>query len=111
MPSSTPSDLCITGLGVTAAIGQGQEAFTSALLRGEHAFGTLTRPGRQSPVKFIGAEISSWNGLETLPPRLVRTSSLSTRAALLVLKEAWADARLDDVDPRRIGLFVGGSNF
>jgi malonyl-ACP decarboxylase len=111
MTSSTPSDLCITGLGVTSNIGQGQEAFTAALLRGEHAFGTLMRPGRQSPAQLVGAEISSWNGLETLPPRLVRSSSLSTRAALLVLKEAWEDAGLDDVAPPRIGLFVGGSNF
>jgi malonyl-ACP decarboxylase len=40
----------------------------------------------------------------------VRAASLSAQAALVVLEEAWIEARLSDVDPCRIGLIVGGSN-
>ncbi|KAF6614969.1 polyketide beta-ketoacyl:ACP synthase, partial [Paenibacillus sp. EKM208P] len=31
--------------------------------------------------------------------------------AMVTLQEAWNDAQLDNVDPSRIGLVVGGSNF
>src|SRR5262249_23217338 len=40
----------------------------------------------------------------------LRAASLSAQAALVALQEAWDEARLFDVDPRRIGLVIGGSN-
>ncbi|MFY0577999.1 beta-ketoacyl synthase N-terminal-like domain-containing protein [Cystobacter fuscus] len=40
----------------------------------------------------------------------MRTASLSARVALVTLDEAWREARLEDVDPFRIGLVIGGSN-
>jgi malonyl-ACP decarboxylase len=45
-----------------------------------------------------------------VPKQLLRTASLSAQLALVVLQEAWDEARLSDVDPTRIGLIVGGSN-
>ncbi len=50
------SDLVITGVGMTLAIGQGKEAFLSALLSGKSAFGIMQREGRQKDSAFIGAE-------------------------------------------------------
>lgn len=38
------SEVVVTGLGVTAAIGQGKEDFASSLLSGRHAFDVLKRP-------------------------------------------------------------------
>src|SRR5436309_6862949 len=40
----------------------------------------------------------------------MRAASLSAQAAMVVLLEAWTEARLHEIDPRRIGLIVGGSN-
>lgn len=40
-----------------------------------------------------------------------RTISLSAHAALLAVNEAWQDANLNSIEPERIGLIVGGSNF
>jgi malonyl-ACP decarboxylase len=37
--------------------------------------------------------------------------SYSARVALITLAEAWNDAKLDGVDPARVGLIVAGSNF
>lgn len=110
--------MLITGLGVTTAVGQGVDAVTAGLLGGKHNFGVMQRPGRQAPTSpegeattaFLGAEISDLQ-LPTIVPRsLTRTASFTAQVALTTLAEAWQDAGLDDVDPTRIGLIVGGSN-
>ncbi|WP_067499184.1 beta-ketoacyl synthase N-terminal-like domain-containing protein [Actinoplanes sp. TFC3] len=111
MPSPAPEFL-ITGVGITAAIGSGRDAFLAALLEARHAFASMTRPGRQAPGldPFTGAEIPGLPEPQGVPARALRTASLSARAALTAVGEAWRDAGLDDVDPARIGLIVGGSN-
>lgn len=104
----------VSGLGVCSAIGHGQTAFSAALEAGQQAFGVLARPGRQRPGgqgrPFIGAEMASPPALPSISPGSLRTASLSARAALAVLHEAWQDAALDALDPLRVGLIVGGSN-
>ncbi|PYV42951.1 MAG: polyketide beta-ketoacyl:ACP synthase [Acidobacteria bacterium] len=119
MKNYNPDEIFITGLGVTSAIGQGKAAFVSALLQGQHAFAVMQRPGRQSPVSsseageataFLGAEILSLAIPESLDQKVLRTASFSGQVALVTLDEAWNDANLDEVDPNRIGLVVGGSN-
>jgi malonyl-ACP decarboxylase len=101
----------ITGVGVTAATGQGRAAFLDALLAGRHAFEVMSRPGRQHPDSaFLGAEIADVNLPPGVPARVARTASWSSRVALATMAEAWADAGLGDVDPHRVGLIVGGSN-
>ncbi|HYD80786.1 MAG TPA: beta-ketoacyl synthase N-terminal-like domain-containing protein [Paucimonas sp.] len=115
MPRPDRSDIVVSGVGVTSAVGQGKTAFASALLEGRHRFDTMRRPGRQRPSSeqpsgFIGAEIAELHVPESIPRGLLRTASLSGQAALATLCEAWQDARLDRVAPERIGLIVGGSN-
>ncbi len=95
----------------------------SALLKGEHAFGVMCRPGRQLPefsvktganpnqtADFLGAEIHTLSLPDCFSQRTLRTASFSSQVALVTLLEAWSDADLDAVDPYRIGLVVGGSN-
>ena len=122
MPGSTPREVIATGLGVVTAVGHGKDAFTDALMHGRGAFAVMQRPGRQLPraagsaseppaeARFLGAELAPL----TLPAAFSsvrrRTASLSAQAAIACLHEAWKEARLDDVDPVRIGLIVGGSN-
>jgi malonyl-ACP decarboxylase len=103
-------DTVITGMGVISAIGQGKAAFASALLDGKAAFDVMQRPGRQQNSAYIGAEIPEIVFLPSIPRQTLRAASLSAQAALAVLQEAWSEARLCDVDPRRVGLIVGGSN-
>lgn len=116
MRNPESSELAVSGIGVVSAIGQGQAAFTAALMAGRQRFGVMRRPGRQLPdgaggASFIGAELEALALPAALPPTLLRTVSLAGQAALATLDEAWCDARLDDVDPQRIGLVIGGSNF
>ncbi len=104
------SKTAITGVGVIAATGQGKAAFVTALLEGKHAFGVMQRPGRQHQSRYMGAEIGEITFSPNITQRTLRTCSLSAQAALVVLEEAWSEARLSDLDPRRVGLIVGGSN-
>ncbi|HEU4888427.1 MAG TPA: beta-ketoacyl synthase N-terminal-like domain-containing protein [Thermoanaerobaculia bacterium] len=100
----------VTGMGVISAIGQGKATFTAALLAGEAAFGVMQRPGRQRESAYLGAEIGEIAFPEEITRQTLRAASLSAQVALVVVQEAWTEARLSDVDPRRIGLIVGGSN-
>lgn len=100
----------VTGLGVISAIGQGKRAFVDALLHGRTAFDIMTRPERQKDTRFIGAEIERLDMPADIPPQVLRTASLSARAALAVLHEAWREAALGELDPCRVGLVIGGSN-
>jgi malonyl-ACP decarboxylase len=116
MPNPSRMEIVVSGVGVTSAIGQGQEQFGAALLQGRHRFDTLRRPGRQLPAPdgapaFIGAEIGELAMPASISTRLLRTASFSGQVALATLHEAWADAGLDQLAPERIGLVVGGSNF
>lgn len=101
--------LVVTGMGVISAIGQGKAAFAAALLEGKSAFNVMQRPGRQRESAYIGAEIREI-AFSAAITRKLRAASLSAQVALVVLDEAWCDAGLSEVDPRRIGLIVGGSN-
>lgn len=103
-------DPVVTGMGVLTPVGQGAAAFGDALLAGETAFRVMQRPGRQRESAYLGAELGEIAPPPGIPRQTLRTASLSAQAALAVLHEAWTAARLSEVDPRRIGLIVGGSN-
>jgi malonyl-ACP decarboxylase len=125
MASSNAPEIIISGVGVVSAIGQGQAAFTAALFEGRHNFGVMRRPGRQwtasgaktaeaageATTAFLGAEVGELSLPKSIPSGKTRTASLSAQMALASLSEAWTDAKLDEVEPARIGLIVGGSNF
>jgi len=59
---------------------------------------------------FLGAEIGAIAFPESISKQTLRATSLSAQAALVVLLEAWDEARLSAVDPNRVGLIVGGCN-
>ncbi|MBN2441742.1 MAG: hypothetical protein JXJ04_10350 [Spirochaetales bacterium] len=102
----------ITGIGITSNIGQGKEAFTSALLKGSSVFNQLLRPGRQQDGNtFLGAEIADLVYPIDFPKRLLRSASYSGCVALITVKEAWDEAGLNNFESERIGFIAGGSNF
>ncbi|NSL85651.1 polyketide beta-ketoacyl:ACP synthase [Chitinophaga sp. Mgbs1] len=104
--------IVVTGIGVSTAIGCTAHLFMNALLEGKSAFSYLQRAGRQiEDSRFIGAEIKGDIGVDQPGNKLTRYASLSAQVGISTLQEAWNDAQLNDVDPFRIGLVIGGSNF
>lgn len=117
MPGSEPGPIVVTGIGIASAIGQGRRAFIDALIAGEHRFAVMRRPGRQASsgdgtdsTAFIGAEIERLVLPAAVPAAKLRNASWTAQVALATLHEAWEDAGLQDLDPERVGLIVGGSN-
>ena len=117
MATSNNVDILVSGVGITSNIGQGKAAFVNGLLSGSHRFDVMKRPGRQAPegagsepTAYLGAEIDNIVMPARVPRHELRTASLTAKAVLASLDEAWQDAQLDDIDPTRIGLVVGGSN-
>lgn len=106
-------------MGVLTAIAQTLPDFTQALFEQNTAFGYLKRPGREGKEPFLGAELPDLDIQSKLPEHrgLLRTASWSSQVATLALSQAWQDAQLDaaiasgTINPKRIGLVVGGSNF
>lgn len=124
MRNYNQNEILITGMGVTSAIGQGKNEFISALLDGRNAFDVMKRSGRQCPVitnktegslasrtAFLGAEIPFFDLPKNISKKTLRNASFSEKIALATIHEAWNEAKLDDIEPDRIGLIVGGSNF
>jgi malonyl-ACP decarboxylase len=111
MKNFRQSEIVVTGIGITSAIGQGKEVFASNLFQGHHSFGVMKRPGRQKETSFLGAEIQPLIFPDHFSKKLIRTASFSGQVALTTLNEAWNEADLDRIDPHRMGLIIGGSNF
>lgn len=107
---SNEHDCVVSGMGVISSIGRGKTEVVNALLAGDSRFALMRRAGRQKHSSFIGAEVPEEMYIGEGPKQAVRTASLTAQFALIAIKEAWDEALLCDVDPRRIGLIVGGSN-
>ena len=115
MRYSPPVKIEITGMGIITSIGQGIAAFQSALFAGKTQFGYLKRPGRRGTKLFIGAELPDIAVESKFPEYsgLLRAASWSTQIAIMAVSEAFLDAQLSSslVNPERVGIVVGGSNF
>jgi malonyl-ACP decarboxylase len=103
-------NLVITGIGIISGIGIGKNDFSDSLLEGRDYFNIMERPGRQNGTSFIGVEIPSLSFPVEISKRIIRTMSFTEQVAVLTLYEAWKDAKLDTIDPVRIGIIIGGSN-
>jgi malonyl-ACP decarboxylase len=101
----------VTGIGVATGFGYGKDSLVEGLFGNRNLFAPLARAGRQPPYgneKFIGAELPE--APEVLSKRVARTTGLGGRVIAAVVQEAWTEAKLETLDPRRIGLVIGGSN-
>jgi malonyl-ACP decarboxylase len=101
----------VVGLGVASGFGYGKETLLMGLLSGRDQFAPLARRGRENRpgrAPFIGVELPE--PPPVLPEPFARNADIGAYAAIAALAEAWAEAKLDAVDPERIGLIVGGGN-
>ena len=112
--SSNQIGIEITGMGIVSPIGQGIANFTQGLFSGKTQFGYLKKSGREGAQPFIGAELPDIDVKSLYPEHnsLLRTATWSGQIATIAVSEAWQDAQLTtgEIDPKRIGLVVGGSN-
>jgi 3-oxoacyl-[acyl-carrier-protein] synthase II len=100
----------ITGMGWITPLGSDVDAAWARLLRGESAFGPITRFDASTFATNFAAEVRGFDLAQFLPDiRGHEGAGLSTRFALAAAARAWAQAGLDRAppDPARTGMYVG----
>lgn len=109
--------IVITGLGVVAANGIGQEAFWQATSQGITGIKHISRfPTTDLPIKVAG-EISDFNVGDYVDRKLANRTDRMTHFVFAAVQEALEDANisLTEEDPRRVGAVIantlGGEEF
>ncbi len=100
-------DIVITGIGAITPAGAGKEAFWEAVKNGRQCFAESERIASKGLKGRLCAPVSDADS--ALSDRRFRRAADISKYALVAVKEAVADARLDlsKQDPARIGLVMG----
>ncbi len=109
-----PSRVVITGMGWVTPLGIGIENVWNRLLAGDRAVGPVRRFDASTCPTTVAAEVES-DGIDesieaVLRERNVAARNPNTRFAISAAMRAWRQAGLDawsDLDPRRIGMYMG----
>lgn len=111
-----PRRVVITGLGVVAPNGIGQEAFWQAISTGHSGITRLDAEESSRPIKVAGI-VRDFVETEHLPRKLLQRTDRMTHFALAALQEALFDAQVElaQEDPQRVGAVIantmGGVNY
>lgn len=115
----------VTGMAVNTPLGDTLDGFCDSLLAGKSAVTRWRGVETANIYTKVGADLSGYDAepkLESLEGRvpaevikrlrkMVKLATFSTRLTVLCAVDAWADARLADVDPSEIAIITGGHNF
>src|SRR5215510_7724859 len=103
----------ITGLGIVSPIGIGVEKFWEAALAGRSGIGrpTLFDSSKLPPECRIVGEVKSFNPLEWIPSREVKTTARFSQFAIAAAQMARTDSRLASASlpAARVKVAVGTS--
>ncbi|MGD9789797.1 MAG: beta-ketoacyl synthase [Phycisphaerales bacterium] len=100
----------ITGMGCVTPLGVGVDAMWSRLIKGERAFGPVTRYDARTFETNFAAEVKGFDleaYVRATPAE--KTAAFGTRFALVAAQQAWTQAGLDRkaADPARFGMYLG----
>ena len=115
----------ITGMAVNTPLGDNLDTFFASLIAGQSALTHWQGVDTSRILTKVGADLSSYDvepklvGLQDRLPddvmkrlrKMLKLATFSTRLSVLCAADAWADARLFDVDPEQIAIIAGGHNF
>lgn len=111
MRQDTERRVVITGIGVVAPTGIGQQAFREATLSGTPAIGRIQRfPTGDIPIKVAG-EVPGFVATNHIERKLANRTDRSTQFALIAVEEAIRDAGLvlAEEDTRQVGAVIASS--
>ncbi len=99
----------VTGLGAITPIGNGMEAFWSAVKQEKHGFAPITKFDTTEYKCKLAAEVKDFNPEQYMDKKAARRMELFCQYAVAAAGEAIADAGLDmeKEDAYRVGCYVG----
>ncbi len=99
----------VTGLGALTPLGTSVDQFWSAIQEGQSGIGPITLVDASAlPVQFAG-EVKGFDPTLYMDRKEAKRSARFTQFAIAAAKQAWENAglSLDQVDPERVGVFIG----
>lgn len=108
---STPRRVVITGMGWVTPLGADVPGVWARLVKGDNAFGPITRFDASTFATNFAAEVRGFNFHDHVPDAAKHAhAGLSTRFALAAARQAWSQAGLGahtSLDRRRLGMYFG----
>ena len=99
----------VTGLGAVTPLGHDAPSTWRAALAGESGIDFIRSFDASGFPVRVAAEVKDWDGTAVASPKELRKLDRNVVLALGAAREAVADARLDGVDPNRVGIVVGSA--
>lgn len=100
----------ITGLGVVSSLGQDLEQFWGSLMEGKSGVSAIEAFDVSEYPTRIAAEVKNWNPElyfdKKEARRMDRFVQFASAASLMALKDAGLNIK-EDIDPERVGVYVG----
>lgn len=99
----------VTGLGAVTPLGTTVDQFWSAVQEGQSGIGPITLVDASAlPVQFAG-EVKDFDPTLYMDRKEAKRTARFTHFAIAAAKQAWEDAglTLEQVDPERVGVFIG----
>lgn len=97
----------VTGMGLICPVGNRVDTAWHSLLAGQVGIGPITRFDPEALKVKIAAEVKDFDPGSYLDKAEIRRSDLYTRYALAAAQQAMDDSGLTDIDPNRLGVYVG----
>lgn len=97
----------VTGLGAISPVGIGKENFWKALTAGKNGIGKITRFDATDFSVQIAGEVSDFDPAQFIDKKELKRMDRYTQFALAAARLAYEDAKLEQLDSDRTGVFVG----
>lgn len=97
----------ITGIGIISPVGNDKESFWNNLSNGVCGIDFITRFNTADFKVKVAAEVKNFDPLKYMEKNDVRRSDLYTQYALYAAGQAIEDSGLKDIDPFRLGVYMG----
>ena len=101
--------VAVTGLGAVTPLGHDAQSTWRAALAGESGIDFIRAFDPSGFPVTIAAEVTDFDGSAAGSPKELRRLDRNVVLALAAAREAAADARLDGLDPNRVGIVVGSA--
>lgn len=99
--------VAVTGLGVVSPVGNCVQDFWNSLTDGKCGIGFITRFDTADFKVKIAAEVKDFDPACCMEKSTIRKTDLFSQYALAAADEAMRDSGLSNIDPRRLGVYVG----